>query len=207
VSGRAGQELLLLGQPDLLVRVLEGGPVELVDLEPQEVELAGPRPLVAAEGGQRGVDVGELGLGRDERREVDTAEAVEGGPLGRRRQQRLVGVLAVEIDEGGASLGQRRHRREPAVDVGPGAALGRHDASQHDLLTAGVDEAPFDPGLGGPGADDARVGPPADEQVDGRHDERLAGAGLAGEGGGAGRQHERQVGDDAEVGDGELDEH
>src|SRR3712207_8218695 len=38
-------------------------------------------------------------------------------PLGRRPQQGLVGVLAVEVDEPGSELGQGGHGGRPAVDV------------------------------------------------------------------------------------------
>jgi hypothetical protein len=56
VGGGVGQALLLGRQPFVLVGVLELRGVELVDLEAQEVELAGPGSLIAAEPSQPLVD-------------------------------------------------------------------------------------------------------------------------------------------------------
>ena len=131
--------------------------------------------------------------GRAQRREVDAGELVERGPLGGDRQQALVGVLAVQVDHVAGQLGQVGHRGRPAVDVGPRPAVGGDHPRQHDLVGAvGVDdEAPVDAGLGSrPVRTIAGVGAAADQQVDRLDEHRLAGAGLAGQRGHPGVEHE-----------------
>ena len=54
VGDGVGQRVLLGVQRVVLVGIVEAGGVELVDLEAQQVDLPGPRPLVAAERGERG---------------------------------------------------------------------------------------------------------------------------------------------------------
>jgi hypothetical protein len=51
--------------------------------------------------------------------QVDAAEGVECLPLHPGAEQGLVGVLAVEVDEPVAQLGELAHGRQPAVHVGP----------------------------------------------------------------------------------------
>ena len=55
-------------------------------------------PVVAAEGGER-ASTSASGAGGVERLEVDAAEPVERLPLRGGGQQRLVGVLAVQVDQ------------------------------------------------------------------------------------------------------------
>ena len=50
------------------------------------------------------------------------------------RQQRLVGVLAVQVDQRPPQLGQGGRGGQAPVDVGPRPALRRHDPAQHDLV-------------------------------------------------------------------------
>src|SRR3546814_5318456 len=88
----------------VFVRAGDGRGVELVDLEAQQVDLAGARPLVTAEGGELLVDPPHIASCGGEAGAVDVAEAVEGGALDRRAQQGLVGVLRVEVDEALAPL-------------------------------------------------------------------------------------------------------
>ena len=85
----------------------------------EQVDLPCPHTFVAAERGEFGVDLGEPGPRRTERLEVDLTESVERGPLGRRGQQALVGVLTVEVDQAVGRLGERRHRGEATVQVRP----------------------------------------------------------------------------------------
>ena len=117
----------------VLVGVVDAGGVELVDLEPQQIDLAGPGPLVAAERREFGVDLGEPRPCGSQRAEVDAAELVERRSLRRRRQQRLMRVLAVQVDDVGSDLGERGHRGRAPVDVGPRTALGRDHAGEHAL--------------------------------------------------------------------------
>ena len=92
-----------------------------------------------------------------------------------------MGVLAVEVDEVGRHVGERRRRRRAAVDVGPRPSLGGHDAAEDDLVAVITDEPGVDASLGCPGADDQRVGPPTDDEVQRLDEHRLAGTGLAGD--------------------------
>ena len=79
-----------------------------------------------------------------------------------------MGVLAVEVDEAGAQLGQRRDGSEAAVDVGAAATRARHDAAQHDLdglaVVAVAQEPPLDHRLLGAGPDHPGIGAGAHEQ-------------------------------------------
>ena len=79
-----GQRVLLHLQHGLLVRVVDGGGVELGDLEPGEVEFACAGSFVAAERGQLGVELGQPGARGAQRGEVDAGEGVERPPLRRR---------------------------------------------------------------------------------------------------------------------------
>ena len=96
---------------------------DLVDLEAEQVDAAGELAVVTA----------ELGEARprcpaSSRRASTTgsrstpAKRSSAVALGRLAQQRLVGMLAVEVDEVVTELGQRRRRRHPAVDVGARSA-------------------------------------------------------------------------------------
>jgi hypothetical protein len=206
VRHRVGEDVLLGVEALVLVGSVDAGRVELGDLEPQKVDLARPGSVVAPQFGEGRVDGGDRGARLGERFEVDASEAIDRAALGGRAEQRLVGVLAVQVDEIGAQLRQRRCRRQAAVDVGPAAPDAGHDPSQHHLAVAG-DEPALDHGLVGPVAHDARIGAPADEQLDGLDQHGLAGAGLPGEGGHAGPEDERHVVDDAEVTDAQLGQH
>ena len=99
----------------------------------------------------------------------------------RRIEQHLVLVLAVEIDEVGGQLAQRRARHQRAVDEGAAAALGRDLAPDDQFAAVGVFEDRLDRRLLLPGPDEIRRRAAADEQPDGSDQDRLARAGLAGE--------------------------
>jgi hypothetical protein len=155
--------------------------------------------------------VGHVVAGGPQRVEVDAAEAVERLALGRRMEQGLVRVLAVQVHQGGAEHGQLARGRQPAVDVGPAAAGAGDGARQHDLagLTAvgrilRPQEAALDPRLLGAGAHEHRVGPAAHQQLDGVHDHGLTRTRLACDGGHARADHEAQLGDDSQVAHGQL---
>ena len=62
--------------------------------------------------------------------------SVEGGALDGRAQQRLVGVLAVQVDEACAALGQAAERRHATVDVGPADRPRRGHGPGQDQLVA-----------------------------------------------------------------------
>ena len=100
----------------VLVRPGDLGRRDLVDLEPQQVDRARERrgPRQARRAGRRWPQA-RAGR-RVDRLEVDPGEAVEGVALGRLREQGLVGVLAVQVDEVVPDLRQQRHRRHATVD-------------------------------------------------------------------------------------------
>ena len=73
--------------------------------------------------------------------------------LHRLAQQRLVGMLAVNVDEQGAELGAILQGGRAAIDIGPAAALGGDNSAQQALF-AGVQVSFLQPGLRlGDGAD------------------------------------------------------
>ena len=206
VGGGPGQEVLLRLQGVLLPRVGEAGGVELAHLEGEEVDLPGPGPGVAPQRDQGGVEGRDLLLGRGQGGEVDGAEAVEGSPLHPSPEERLVVVLAVEIHHPPADLGQFGDGGQPPVDVGPRPSRAGDGPGQDDLVVTGH-EAALDPGLVGAGTDQDGVGPAAHQQLDGLHHQRLAGAGLAGEGGHPRLEDEGEVGDHPQVANVQLDQH
>ncbi len=180
MGGRVGECVFLSAEPLVLVGIDDRRAGELADLEAQQIDLAGPRALVASERRERGIDLGESGTCGAQRFEVGGAETVECIALRGRREQALVGVLAVEVDGPRPQLGQRRRRRQATVDVGPRSTVGR-DHPRHDVLVVADHEPAFDPCLGRARADDRRIGATADQQVDRLDQHRLAGTGLAGE--------------------------
>ena len=204
---RVGQLALVALESLVFVGVGEGRALQLVDLEPVEIDLARPRAFVAAERRERGVDRRQLRAGSFEGRRVDRTEAIERGALRCGRHERLVRVLAVDVDERQAELGQRCHRREAPVEIGAGTTVARHDAAHDHLVVGREHESTFDDRLGAAGAHHRAVGPAAEQQPDRFDDHRLARARLARDRGEAGPEHEREIGDDSEVGDGQFGEH
>ena len=177
----AGQGVLLGVEPLVLAGVVQGG--------------RGRAPRPGSAGGRpRGHASGRRHRGRPApRRWTGCAGGPRGAAPGRRaanrssaarwvgrRQQALVGVLPVQVDQHPAVLASSATVARRPFDVGPRPTLGRDDAAQDELVLA-VDEAALDDGLGRAGAHERRVGPPAHQQLDGLDEERLAGAGLAGQ--------------------------
>ena len=103
---RVSQEGLLGCQPLVLVSVGEADPLDLVELEAQEVDLPLPCPSVAPEHAEGDVGLPDGGSARLEVAQVDTGEPVEGATLARGGQESDVSVLPVEVDEPGRQLGQ-----------------------------------------------------------------------------------------------------
>src|SRR5690606_28361527 len=64
-----------------------------------------------------------------------------------------------------------------------------------------------DPGAGGPGADQICGDARTEDGTEGIDDDRLAGAGLAGQGVEAGAEADPEVADDGEIADGKFEEH
>ena len=116
-------------------------------------------------------------------------------------------VLAVEVDDVGGDLGERRNRGETPVDVGPRAPLRGDDTGQHPLGALRRDEPTVDSSFSCSVTDRRRVGPTADEQLDRVDQHRLAGTGLPRDGRETGTESQFDALDDAEVLDVEFGEH
>ncbi len=121
-------------------------------------------------------------------------------------EQRLVLVLAVQVDERPDALGQRAHRRHLAVERAPAAAVGADPALRDELFAAG-EEAAFDRRLRRSGANGAGVRALAEKQLERADQRRLPRARLAGERGHAGPELEPGLLDQREVADVEFFEH
>jgi hypothetical protein len=215
VGGGVGERVLARLELAILVGAGDGGGGDLVDLVAHQVELAGPGPLVAPHARQLVEQVVDRDARRPQRGEVDAGEAVERVALGGGVQQRLVRVLTVQVDEQRPELGQLGGGRQPAVDVGPAAARAR-DRPRHDHFVGRVSrlvgaraphETPLDPRLVRPGPHQHRVGPAADQQLDGVDHHRLARAGLARHHGHPPAEQQAQLGDHTEIADGQLYQH
>jgi hypothetical protein len=112
----------------------------------------------------------------------------------------------VQIDQRRRPLRQRSRRRQPTVDVRTGSPFPGHDPAEDDLLVT-RQEPPLDRRLRRTRPHERRIGAPAEQQLDRLHDERLAGAGLAGDGRHARPDHDVEVGDHPQVAHGQLDQH
>ena len=129
-------------------RVDDRGRVDLVDLVAEQVDLAGSRPFVAAER-RRAPPRSHARPARAAPRAVraltrlGTGEPVEERALLGRREERLVRVLTVQVDEPAPAFRELGHRGEAAVHVAPRPTVGRDDAREHDLVVTVV-EASFD---------------------------------------------------------------
>ena len=144
--GLAGEPGQLLGVGDhgllrferLVLPRLRGHLVDLVTLELQHVEALGPRAARRFEARQRvaRVDQSRVRGGQGDALAVEASVAIEERQLHRRVEQRLVLVLAVEIDQRADRLPQRRGRDELPVEEGAAPALGG-DLASDDQLVAG----------------------------------------------------------------------
>ena len=135
-------------------------------------------------------------------------ERIEQIEVRSRIEQHLVLVLAMEIDQVGGQLTQRRGRDQGAVEEGAAAtALNRHVAPDHQFRTTGVFEDGLYRGLLLPRPHEIRRRPAADEQSDGADEDRLARAGLAGEHVQARLELDFQAVDHGQIADGDESEH
>ena len=148
--------------------------VDLVDLEAQQVDLAGPRAGVAAEAGQRarrcpahlvagGV---RAARGRSPAKRSRASRCTRGATAATGGRAGRAGRPA------GARLGQRAAGGQAAVDVGPRPAVGGDDPGEHDLRRRRLEAALDDRLRRRPVARAIGVGPAADEQLD-RLDEHV----------------------------------
>ena len=206
------EERLLGFEHCLLVLVVDRRGGDLVHLEAEQIDLARTRAFIAAECSKIGRDRTRFcasgAVGGKCRERGFARVPIERASLHRRIEQRLVRVLSVQIHEAGAAFGELTDGREPTIDVRATARVARHDAGEHDLLTGlRIDEAALDARFGRAVAHERRVGASTDEQLQRLDQQCLARAGLAGDRGEPGAQHEIEIGNDAEIHDMQLDEH
>ena len=200
-----------LGVPDLGHHVTEivGAPLDLV-------ALAGERGLLVAQGlhGPESLvhrRAGPLGAG----------ERVEDVALGVGPEQGLGLVLAVQVDECGAELGQRGQGGGAPVDPGARPPLRAHLAADDHPLLLGIEPQSVEPaaecrvGIEGPlhhaacraGADERAVRALAQQEGERIDEHRLPRPGLPGEDVQPLSELQRDFGDRGEVPDAELDDH
>ncbi len=161
-------------------------------------------------------------LRRPFRQTGQPAVGVEQGALVLGMQQRVVRVLAVDVDQARADLPQLGKRGRRTVDVGPGTAAGIHDPAQQAvaaraqvvlLQPAGGIAAGFevklgdDLGAGAAAAHHGRIGALAQRHGQRIHQDRLARPGLAGQGAESGAQVQFESIDDDEVADQQAAQH
>ena len=91
--------------------------VQLLELVTQQVDLAGPGAIVAAEGVEPVGQVAALSPGGVPRFEVDAGEAVERLALATSRLKLLVAVLPTDLHELRPQFGERRRRDHLPVRV------------------------------------------------------------------------------------------
>ncbi len=228
VVGLAGQggQLLGVGQAGALLRQLfllaglQAGGLDLVDLVTEQIDAAGHLALVTAQAGQlaaHGAQVahqaGDLVAQRPQ-----PAVAVQQVDVLADAHQRQVLGLAVDVDQALADLFQGLDRDGPTVDpahIAPfeaDLAAQKQDArlvalqavfSQQradDRLDLGVEqEGTLDGRPIGAGTDNVGLTPPAQQQADGVDDDRLAGAGLAGQDVETGAEFEIELVDDGQI--------
>ena len=142
---------------------------KLPRIHPRRIEAA-PRVLPARAGGR---DLRGRGL--------ESGVGIQESDVRPRIQQCLVLMLAVDVDEPPAQRPQRRRGRECVVQEHPAAALGRDFAADDGLVSLRVLECRLDEGPGRAGANQVPASPLADQQAERADDDRLAGAGLAGQ--------------------------
>ena len=180
LAGRRRQ-LVELGQHVPPIVLLARRPLDLIrDRDPRLLRLA-----PALVGGARGHGRG-----------LEPAIGVEQAALGRGVEQRLLLVLAVDLDQQVAELAEQPAAHRLVVDEGARAAVGGEHPAQHQIVPgidavlgqqgryrrlAGRAEDRADRRLRGTRADQLPIRPAAERQPERVEQDRLAGAGLAGQ--------------------------
>ena len=187
---RRGERLLLarLGR-QLVQLVLHVAPIGLLARRP--LDLGGgrlPRPLRLSPGCMGGAHRRDRGL--------EPAVGIEQTALGRRIEQGLLLVLAMDLDQQLADPAQQPAADRLIVDERPRAAVGGEHAAQHQVVlgldavlaeqrrrrrVGGRREHRADRGLRRTLADQRPIGPATQREAEGVEQDRLAGAGLAGQ--------------------------
>ena len=215
----------VLGADGLELAGLQLETAQLLDLVTQEVALARALGRGAPEPGRRRPRaLPGLPSGAKLRQALPRAcEVVQDLALGIAAQERLMGVLAVDLHEELADVAQALHGDRPPVDEGPRAAVAADGPAQHagplgvgelelgearlDRGQAGGLEDGGDLGALAAGAHDARARPVPQDETERVEQNRLAGAGLAREHGHPRADLEGHPLDDGQVADLELGQH
>ena len=154
-------------------------PVDLIELVPQQVDLAGARPLVATQLVELGRADRDAAAGGDRSAgAVDPGERSSASRWADGRSRALLAVLAVHLDEVGRQLGQAAARDQLAVHVGARPSARRHDPPEHPSRSSPTTNSPSTTASSAPGPHPAGVGPPPDSRLERLDHHRLAGAGL-----------------------------
>ena len=198
-----GEQRLLGLQGHVLPRIVHPGGVDLLDLEPQQVELPGPGPLVTPQPGELLTEPAALGPRRPQRGERHRGpvprEPIQRVALGRRREQPLVRMLGVQLGELTTHARQLPHGRQPTVEVRPGPPVSRQHPRQDVLDTVLVLEPALHPSLRRAPPHQRRVGAAPEQQIQRLHQQRLARTGLTGDRGQSRAEQQREVIDDPEI--------
>jgi hypothetical protein len=211
----------------ILLAGLEARGFDFADLMAEEIELAGVGLVVNHEFGDAGVAVapqpneageGFAGIG-------EVAESVKDGELAGGVEEGLVFVGSVEVDEAFTEFGERGERGGGTVDelaVGAGCgegafegeamvfarfqAVGFEERGERSAEAGDVEDS-LDCAVVAAGADEGAVCSLAEGEAQGADQDRLAGAGFAGQGGKAWGQIKAEIGHEREVLDAQRCEH
>ena len=141
-----------------------------------------------------------------------------------RVEQAALLALALDLDEIVAKLAKQPDAGRLVIDKGAAAAIGRDDAAQHDRagkvggdaglvedrrgrVIAADRELGGDCGLLGAGPHQACLGAPAEREPERIHQDRFAGAGLAGQHAQPRPERQAQAFDQDDIADGEAEQH
>ncbi len=187
--------------------------------------------LVAAGARQRGLGLGAGGCGGPPvppavadlgRLLAEAAEGVEHGAVVGAVEQALLLELALDLHQQLADTPQQGDADGLVVDEGAAAAVGAELAAQDDVAVVGEAllveqcahgmvgdnrELGADAGLPGARAEQLQIGAAAEGEAEGIQQDRLAGAGLAGQHGEAGIDLEIQAVDEDDVANRQVQQH
>ena len=221
------REPFVLRQQRRVLAGHRGGRLDLGQAEPQRLGLGGPLPLGQRQRLQLLADrpVPREGppVVRQHGSQLGAAEPVQRIPLPPGLEQLLLIGLPVHGDQVVGQHLEQRHRHRTAAGERPRPAFGRHRAAEHEHGPVLIEVSPGlldlpghlrrdqqPPLHGGPrrtGPHARRIGPPAEQQPERRHDHGLPGPGLTGERGESARQIQHRLVDDAEAADADFLKH
>ena len=104
-------------QARLFGRIADASTENLFNLESQEIDFASADPGVSTEGGQRCINFGESGSGFTQRLKIGMREFVQGCPLHRSREQTLVSMLPVKVNQFLSQFSQLSDSRQTTIDI------------------------------------------------------------------------------------------